>query len=92
LLRGRRNRWDIVEQGKVPQDLWSLAWFENRLFAATMNLVLELTADGLKPVAFADDFPRTSFHLAVALDRSVMWSTGAKDLFSFDGSKWTRLD
>jgi len=92
LIKGRQARWEVLERDQITQDIWSLAWFKGRLYAATMNLILELTDEGLKPVPFEGDFPRTSFHLAVALDGSVMWSTGAKDLFSFDGTTWTRLD
>lgn len=92
LLKGRRDRWDVIPQDLVEQDFWGIAWFRDRLYLATMNLLLELSGGTLSPVAFADDFPRTCFHLAVALDGSVLWSTGAKDVFSFDGITWTRID
>jgi len=92
LLKGRHDRWEIIPQDLVAQDFWGIAWFGDRLYLATMNLVLELVDGALAPVVFGDDFPQTCFNLAVALDSSVMWSTGAKDVLSFDGTTWTRID
>ena len=92
LLKGRYDRWAVIPQELVMQDYWGITWFRDRLYLATMNILVELTVNGLSPVAFAGDFPHTCFNLAVALDHSVMWSTGAKDVFSFDGTTWTRID
>lgn len=92
LLKGRRNTWNVIQQDLVADDFWGIAWFGDRLYLSTMHLILELTDSGLAPVVFKGDFPTTCFHLAVASDESVMWSTGSKDLFSFDGSAWKRID
>lgn len=92
LMKGRHDKWQVIEAGVVQQDFWGIAWFADRLFLASMNLLFALTDKGLVPVEFDDDFPSSCFHLAVALDGSVMWSTGAKDVFSYDGTSWTRID
>ncbi len=94
LLKGRGDQWKILDHGK-RDDFWNLAWFNDRLYIATMKDVFWLSeeADGdyLNDVAWTnDDKPATCLRLTAA--DGVMWSIGAKDVLSFDGQTWTRID
>jgi hypothetical protein len=94
LLKGRGEQWKIINHGK-RDDLWNLCWFNDRLYVATMKDVFWLSeeADGdyLNNVEWTnDDKPSTCLRLSAA--DGVMWSIGAKDVLSFDGTTWTRID
>ncbi len=94
LLKGRNDEWKIIAHGK-RDDLWNLAWFNDRLYVATMTHVFWLSeeADGdyLNDVEWTnDDKPKTCLRLSTA--DGVLWSIGAKDVLSFDGKTWTRID
>lgn len=88
LLRGRANRWRVLEQ-EVGEDLWGLAWYRGKLWAASMDQLYVLEKDVLVPVEFDDDRPETCYHLSAA--DGVLWSIGPKDLFVFDGKEWERV-
>lgn len=94
LLKGRGDQWKILDHGK-RDDFWNLAWFNDRLYIATMKdafwLSEEADGDYLNDVAWTnDDKPATCLRLTAA--DGVMWSIGAKDVLSFDGQTWTRID
>ncbi len=90
LLRGRKDKWEIIEQEDLNDDIWSLAWYEDSLYLATMDAVYRLVDDSLVPVDMGKDQAQTCFHLSAA--DGVLWSIGPKDLMAFDGKKWTRID
>jgi hypothetical protein len=89
LLRGRRDKWEVVEPS-TKQDLWSLAWYRNTLYLSSAHQVFTLKKGALTPVRFGEDTPLTAYHLAVG--DGLLWSIGAKDVLSFDGKKWIRID
>jgi len=90
LVRGRYDRWEIIEQSVTEEDFWGIAWYDGKLYLSTMRFVYTLEDGNLKQVEFGGDVPETCFHLSAA--DGVLWSIGAKDVFSYDGSKWTRVD
>ena len=94
LLKGRNEEWKVIAHGK-RDDLWNLAWFNDRLYVVTMKAVFWLSeeADGdyLNDVEWTNgDKPKTCLRLSAA--DGVLWSIGAKDVLSFDGTTWTRID
>ncbi|MBF8797070.1 type IV secretion system immunity protein Tsi7 [Pseudomonas aeruginosa] len=90
LLRGRNDHWEIIAQDDVDEDLWSLAWFDGALYVSSATAVYTLVGGHLKEVDFGDEQPQRCFHLSAA--DGVLWSIAAKDIFSFDGQQWTRID
>jgi hypothetical protein len=90
LLRGRHDRWDLVELEDFEDDFWDLIWFNDQLYLATMTGLYNLIDGDLEPVEFGKDVPKTFYRLTAA--EGVLWSVGAKDLFSFNGTRWTRVD
>lgn len=91
LLRGRKDTWEIVEHDSTPQDLWGLAWYEDRLFLASTHQVFTLEkGDTLKVVRMGEDTPLSAYHLSVG--DGLLWSIGAKDVMSYDGKNWSRID
>jgi hypothetical protein len=90
LLAGREDKWRIVEQEDVTEDIWSLAWFKGSLYAASYRGLLRLDGGRLARVDMGEDTPATYFKLSAVDD--VMWSIGAKDVMAFDGQSWTRVE
>jgi cellulase/cellobiase CelA1 len=90
LVRGRARSWEVIKLRGMTQDIWSLAWFNGRLYLSTMSRVFTLEGKALAAVGFGSDTPKTCHRLSVG--DGVLWSIGAKDVFTFDGTKWTRID
>lgn len=92
LLRGRGDRWEIVQHEVTSQDFWGIAWLDGRLYLATSYQIFHFENDILTPVAFGTDTPRSCFHVQASAEGNVLWSIGAKDVMAFDGASWTRID
>jgi hypothetical protein len=90
LLRGRDDRWEVVELEGEQDDFWGVAWFKDRLYLSSMRMVYVLDGTTLTPVDFGDVEVGTFYHLTASKDR--LWSIGPKDILSFDGQAWTRVD
>jgi hypothetical protein len=91
LLRGRKNKWEIVKHESGEMDLWGLEWYSGKLYLASMRHVFILAKDdSLEKVRMGGDPAETAYHLSAA--DGIMWSIGAKDAMSFDGKTWTRID
>lgn len=90
LIKGRHDQWETVDVKGFSDDLWSLAWYKGKLYLASMEYVFVLGDKGLQAVDMGKDTARTCYDLTVGADK--MWSIGAKDVMSFDGKKWTRID
>ncbi|MEY4561754.1 MAG: hypothetical protein RLZZ618_1031 [Pseudomonadota bacterium] len=90
LIRGRAGQWEVMDQGVFAEDLWSLAWFNGKLYASSMDAVYVLEDGELGPVYMGEDQAKTCFRLTAG--DGVLWSIGAKDLMCFDGTAWTRID
>ncbi|MFH4032213.1 hypothetical protein WAI50_20455, partial [Acinetobacter baumannii] len=60
------------------------------LYVSSATAVYTLVGGHLKEVDFGDEQPQRCFHLSAA--DGVLWSIAAKDIFSFDGQQWTRID
>jgi hypothetical protein len=81
----------LLEQELTREKLWGLAHFGGRIFVSSMRLLYELVDDQLTAVAAPDDgvFPSSTYRLDVA--GGVLWSAGTKELYEFDGKRWTLL-
>jgi hypothetical protein len=90
LVRGRRDRWEVLKQDGILDDIWGLCWYDDALYLSTMNSIYRLDGDDPKRINFGRDTPETCFRL-VAGD-GVMCSVGAKDAMLYDGKKWIRID
>ncbi|WP_437995843.1 hypothetical protein WMF26_32105 [Sorangium sp. So ce185] len=77
----------MAPEAACPDDLWSIAPFKGRVFAASLRRLycieagkvelLDLESLGAGPFGVLSAFGDTS------------WSIGAKDVLSFDGQRWS---
>ena len=89
LIRGRQDRWTIIEHEETKDDIWDIEWFEGQVFASTMRSVYRVDEDTLQPVDFGEDRPKSCYQLSTA--KGIMWSNGERDVMSFDGKNWRRI-
>lgn len=90
IVRGRNNKWEIIEHNITNEDFWSSVWFNGRLFLSTTHLVYEYTNSKLINVEFGDYLPESCYSLCCL--EKYLWSIGAKDVMRFDGDQWERID
>ena len=90
LVKGRNDDWSVLDLGGFSDDLWSLASYGGRLYVATMDYVLTLGDARLDVVDMGPDQAKSCYDLAVG--HGLLWSIGAKDVMSFDGQSWSRID
>jgi hypothetical protein len=89
LIQGRKDRWEVLEQEEVTDDLWDIEWFNEQLYVSTMDAVYRLKKNELEAVDFGADPPKSCNQLSAA--KGVLWSIGEFDLLSFDGTDWSRI-
>ena len=90
LIRGQRDRWDVIDHFATKDDFWGISWYNDHLYVSTMNDVYRLEGDKLMRLDFGEDKPSSFLTLSAA--DGVLWSIGPKDVMSFDGKAWTRID
>jgi hypothetical protein len=90
LLKGRDDSWEVIDHQSMIDDIWDLAWYQEKLYLSTMYGLFTLDQDKLLPVDFGEDSPNSCYHLSAA--DGVLWSIGGKDIMAFDGNSWTRID
>src|SRR3569833_960886 len=64
LIKGRADIWEIVDTDDLEEDFWSLAWFDDRLFIASLYNLYTLGKKGLAEVSMGKDTPGTCNRLA----------------------------
>lgn len=90
ILRGRHDRWRIVEQ-TVTKALNDAVAFRDAVYLSGSDGVYRLTGDTVERVELVSTGEVTTSSLAAG--GGVMWSAGQSDLFrTGDGVRWERVD
>jgi hypothetical protein len=90
LYIGSRNRWRFIGSDSFRENLWSLQEFKGSLYAAFGNTgILRYDGSGLEQLNMGLGRNPTTHRLHA--NDGVLWSFGAYDLSSFDGSRWTLI-
>ena len=90
LIKGRRDKWESIDQPSFTDDIWNLVWFRDKLYLSTFDCIYTYEDDSLIKVNFGNDPPETCFHLSVR--DGVLCSIGAKDVMIYDGKTWSRIE
>ncbi len=90
IIRGRNDQWELVAVDELSEDLWDICCFDGDIYISSMTDVYKLVDGRIEPLDFGDDRPETTYRLTHA--QGVLWSIGSDNVFSFDGSTWTRFD
>lgn len=88
-IRGRGDKWRVIEGLICPDDLWSVISISGRIYAAGLRFLYALSDDKIEIIDFENI--RASTFGSLVSGGGVLWSMGEKDLLSFNGSNWKRL-
>lgn len=90
IITGRGERWEKLA-AHLPEPALGLRLFDGALYASTKKGLYRREGD--KFVAIPPpkkDAPKT--YGALDASKSALWSIGGKDIFTFDGKTWTRIE
>ena len=90
LLKGRGDEWEVIFDEDVDRDFWDVIEFDSQIYVASKTDVYKVVPDGLELlVAESSDL-----HYSGRFTRQseLLWSIGDKNVFTFDGTSWTRID
>jgi hypothetical protein len=92
VIRGRKDTWEKLPLTGTTEDLWDITQFQGKVYVATRELLYFIDGDALVPVDFGDDIdiPFSFYRFLLLSDRLI--TIGAKDVMSFDGKTWSRID
>jgi hypothetical protein len=88
LVKGRNDQWAVIEH-EFTDDFWDIHAFGDRVYVASYSGLFEIKNGSVKPVDFGAEAPRTCHRLTSA--EGILWSVGAEDIYSFDGSAWQKV-
>ena len=91
LIKGRNDSWEIIEwEDEIVYDFWDISFFKDKFYITTINNLYTFEDGRLMEVDFNDTQVLSFFGLTQA--EGVMWSIGAKDVLSFDGTSWKKYN
>jgi len=89
LVVGSGQKWKVVDQDLITDDIWDIEEFKDEIYISTLKGVYRIDEEGLSKVDFGRTTPATTYKLSACDD--VLWSIGRSDIVSFDGKKWSRI-
>lgn len=90
LICGRGDRWTLLAEGQVSDDLWGLAEFNGSIYVASNRAVYRVENRTLVEVDFGQDHPVTTAYLHAA--DGILVSVGPKDILrTEDGVHWSAM-
>lgn len=90
LIKGKNDKWEIIDLNLSSKNFWSIKWFQGSLYLSTSKTVFKLVNNQLTPIDFGEEDSWSCGKLTT--DGNTLLSVGEKDVFSFDGKLWKRID
>jgi len=90
VIIGRGERWEQLP-GTVPDAVLGMRLFDGKLYASTKKGLFCREGAKFVPVPPPKkDAPKT--YGALDVTRGALWSIGGKDIFTYDGKGWQRIE
>ncbi|SJM93099.1 hypothetical protein [Crenothrix polyspora] len=90
IIRGIGDRWDLIADGFISDDLWSVVEYKNSLYFSSQRGIYRLVNNELEQIdIYIDGFHGTHYRLQVL--EGNLFSFGEKDILIFNGNSWTRI-
>ena len=90
ILKGRNDKWEIIDNKGLDLDIWSVESFGDSIYFSTKKGILRLKNDELSVFKTIGPDMRTTMNLFVG--PSGLWSVGASDIVLFDGEQWHTIE
>ncbi len=88
ILRGRVDRWEVIEHAQTTEDFWSVATFRERIHVSSLRGIYQLDQDHLLPV---DDASPIASYYHLSANDEIMISVGARSVLLTDGDDWQQI-
>jgi hypothetical protein len=88
LLRGRRERWAMIDHQQTEEDFWSTATFQDSVYISSMLAIYELSDGHLAPV---DDGSTAGSYYHLSANEQIIASIGATAVLVGDGEDWQQI-
>jgi hypothetical protein len=79
-----------INLNRAYGDIWSVAWYQGKLFLSGYAGIFTLEGTHLEPVDMGEDHPETTYQLSAY--QNTLLSIGENDILTFNGEHWTRID
>ncbi len=89
VMRGRADRWELIEHELTEDTFWDMAWFADRLWLSTTKALYTLQGSKLEKVDTGLPSGQTFRYLDA--NQECLWSSGERHLATFDGTTWTQI-
>jgi hypothetical protein len=89
LLRGSKDKWDVIKNEDFSQDLWGVEVFNNQVYVASFMGLGIIIGDTIKPLDLGLRRQIAGYRLRQS--EGILWSIGNDDIVYFDGQNWTEL-
>ncbi|WP_294221667.1 hypothetical protein [uncultured Shimia sp.] len=91
VAKGRRDEFLVSAPPAPLQDIWGILEFQGVIYCAMMRALMTWNdEDGLAPALEAMTLASSFYNLGRGPQK--MWSLGDKDVLTFDGASWTRIN
>ncbi len=90
VIRGNKDKWEIVNNEVTNQTIWGIGYFMETLYLSTnQGALFKLEDDKIVPVDMGFDRQVSTGFLHA--NDGVLLSVGVHDLVLFDGKSWTEI-
>ncbi len=90
LIVGCDGSWSHVTHDFQDEDFWSIAWFQESIYLASLYGIYRLSGNHLEIVPIEKTEPVTCYRLSAS--GGALWSIGPKDIMMLNRLVWTRVD
>ena len=90
LVRGRNEAWEKLPTG-MTENITGLRLWKDQIYVSTAKGVYRHDGDKLVAVPLPKKDPPKTFGM-LDISREALWSIGGKDIFTYDGKSWTRIE
>lgn len=89
ILKGRKNKWTIIENKLLTNDIWSVRKYGDAVYFSTLSGILKWKDNKLSIFKQLNTDMHTSMFLFTG--PSGLWSVGTSDIALFDGENWQTI-
>jgi hypothetical protein len=90
LVVGRGDQWNKIP-ARLPDPIRGLRIFDGALYASTKKGLFRQEGDAFVAIPPPKKDPPKTYGM-LDVSRSALWSIGGKDIFTFDGRSWERIE
>ena len=88
LLRGRDDKWEVLDTDPISEDIWSVQWYQEAVFASSMQQLFIVEDNELHSIELPEEVD--TFHW-LSSTQDHMLSVGGEDVLLLGPDDLTRI-